>query len=275
MGKFLSGILLSIFAFATVAAQNVESYKTIPVSHWSIGLKAGGNDMDVVPAPATFKNRVHFIVGGTMEYSINPLAGLGVELLNLPYDAEINATTSLKANMIDVVPYFTVNLSNLLFSNREGMWKKVNVFSKIGAGYGFYHFTLNNGPTHYNSTMMVKTGVGAEYTLSKLLALCLEGQYLYFDRGNIGGARKSEGLYQALTGTIGLRIKLGANRKPHACNVSMSEYNPKPIPVDDTKGKEQYEEVLSRLKTAQDQQLELQQKVLELEEVIQNLPTRK
>ena len=275
MKKILSNIVLSVFAIAFVTAQNVETCTTVPISHWSIGLKVGANDMDAVPAPATFENRVHLIMGGTVEYSINPLAGIGIEWLNTPYDADINASTTLDANMFHLVPYFSVNLSNLLFSNREGFWKKVNIFGDIGAGYGFYDYSLNDASTKSFHIMLTKAGINAEYNISKLLALCLEGEYFYYDSANIGGVVNDKGFCQALTATVGLRIKFGANRKQHARNICLFEYNPRPAPIVDTKSKELYQDVLNRLKMAQAQQTELQQKVLKLEQEIKDLSTEK
>ena len=275
MRKILLSMVLSVFAIAFITAQKVETCTTAPISHWSIGLKVGANDMDAVPAPATFKNRVHLIMGGTVDYSINPLAGIGIEWLNMPYDADVNASTTLDANIFHVLPYFSVNLSNLLFSNRQGFWKKVNIFGDTGAGYGFYDYSLNDAsPTSFH-IMLAKVGINTEYNFCKRWALCVEGEYFYYDSANIGGIANDKGFCNALTATVGLRIKFGADRKQHARNISLSEYNPKPAPVVDTKSKELCQDVLNRLKMAQAQQIELRQKVLELEQNIKVLSTEK
>ena len=274
MKKILLSTLLMVFAIAFTNAQNVETCANAPVSHWSVGLKGGADYFRAAPSAGSRSDRIHLILGGTLEYSITPLAGIGVELLNNPYGFS-NNVQKLDASTFDVVPYLSVNLSNLLIPNRNAFWSKVNIFSESGMGVGFYNYSLNNASTTNGKTMLAKTGLNAEYNISKSLALGLEGQYRYYDRATMGGANFSKGHCEALTATIGLRYKFGAKVKQHARNISMCEYNPKPVPAVDTKAKECYQDAMTRLKAAQDQQKALQQKAQQLEQDIKNISTQK
>ena len=223
---FISVMIACNIVFAT--SQNVENCVNPPVSHWSFGLKAGANYFRALPASSVHVQRIHLILGGTVEYSINPLAGIGIELMNNPYSGKFN-TTTLDASILDLLPYFSVNLSNLLSPYRSGFWKKVNIFSETGGGYGLYNYSLNNKPTKYDFTMLAKTGVNIEYNINKLLALGFEGQYRYYDRANLGGAASlAKGNCEAVTLSIGMRYKFGTKSKQHARNINMCEYDLRP-----------------------------------------------
>lgn len=261
MKKITFGILLLLCFFMNANAQT-----NADVSHWSIGLDGGANYFRANPSPASTWDRIHFVLGGTVEYSINPLAGLGVELLNNPIGGEINATTDLKANSFDVLPYFSVNLSNLLSPSRDGFWKKVNFFGETGAGVGFYQNSINNGAETSSMSLLAKVGLNAEYNLSNSWALSLKGQYRYYDRDNLAGASFSKGNCEALDATIGLRFKLGAKSKQHARSISMNEYYPKVASND--RSKACCEDVQQKLKAAQEKQTLLQQKEVQLEQKI-------
>lgn len=90
---------------------------------------------------------------------------------------------------------------------------------------------MNNATTVNGTTLLAKTGINAEYNISKSWALGLEGQYRYYDYASMAGLPYSKGNCEAVTATIGLRYKFGASKKPHARNISLSDYNPKPAPV--------------------------------------------
>lgn len=225
MKKILFSALAISFAMVYVTAQNSETSNKTSFSHWSLGLKGGGNYFRVVPSALTHpdEGRLHWIWGGTVEYSINPLAGIGFECINNPYGSDIDALNTLDGNTFDVVPYFSINLTNLLLPNRAGFWRKVNIFSETGVGAGFYHYSLNNAPVTYHSTVIAKTGINVEYDFSKFLALAFEGNYRYYDRADLGGTNIGKGFCEALNATVGLRIKFGANSKQHVRNICMCE----------------------------------------------------
>lgn len=237
----------------TVPAQAVEVIKTpgaceyTPVSHWSFGIKGGANYFRVAPGVLTRSDEFHLIVGGTLEYTINPLVGLGLEYMYNPYGHpyQLNATQTgtLDGRTHDAVVYASINLANLLIPYRTAFWSRMNIYGDAGVGVGFYQFKLSDANNNVivdsrNSgdgvpeTAMAKAGLNLEYNLGKSVAIGGEVQYRYYDRANLGGYAMSTGSSDALTATIGLRFKLGANgNKQHARNISMCEYYPKPAPV--------------------------------------------
>ncbi|MDR3653196.1 MAG: OmpA family protein [Paludibacter sp.] len=218
-----------------------------PVSHWSFGIKGGTNYFRVAPGVSSRSDEFHLIVGGNLEYSINPLVGLGVEYMYNPYGHpyQLNATQTgtLEGYTHDADIYASVNLMNLLVPNRIAFWSKMDIYGDAGVGVGFYQFKLSdasgnvivdsrNGGDGVPETPMAKLGLNLEYNISKSLAFGGEVQYRYYDRANLGGYSMTKGNSDALTATIGLKFKFGANgNKQHARNISMCEYYPKPAPV--------------------------------------------
>jgi len=218
-----------------------------PVSHWSFGIKGGSNYFRVAPGALTRGDQFHLIFGGNLEYSINPLVGLGVEYMYNPYghDYQLNATQTgkLEGRTHDVLMYASINLMNLLVPNRTAFWSKMNIYGDAGVGVGFYQFKLSDASGNVivdsrdlgdgvPETPMAKLGLNMEYNISRTIALGGEVQYRYYDRTNLGGYTISKGNSDALTATIGLKFKLGANgSKQHARNISMCEYYPQPAPV--------------------------------------------
>ena len=119
-----------------------------PVSHWSFGIKGGTNYFRVAPGALTRGDQFHLIFGGNLEYSINPLVGLGVEYMYNPYghDYQLNATQTgkLEGRTHDVLMYASINLMNLLVPNRTAFWSKMNIYGDAGVGVGFYQFKLSD-----------------------------------------------------------------------------------------------------------------------------------
>ena len=241
-------------AVVAVVPTQVEIIKTptmcefTPVSHWSFGIKGGTNYFRVAPAVTSRSDEFHLIFGGNLEYSINPLVGLGVEYMYNPYghSYQLNATQTgtLEGRTHDVVLYASVNLMNLLVPNRTAFWSGMNIYGDAGVGVGFYQFKLSDasgnvivdsrysGGDGVPETPMAKLGLNLEYNLSRSIAIGGEVQYRYYDRANLGGYEMSKGNSEALTATIGLKFKFGATgNKQHARNISMCEYYPKPAPV--------------------------------------------
>jgi len=259
-----------------------------PVSHWSIGLKGGGNYFRVAPGSISRSDQFNWVGGAAIEYSINPLVGLGLEYMYNPY----GHTYQLNANQIgtmegrthDAVVFASINLMNLLVPNRTNFWSKMNIYGDAGVGVGFYQFKLMNAANNVivdsrnagdgvPETVMGKLGLNLEYNISKSIALGGEVQYRYYDRTNLGGYQMSKGNSEALTATIGLRFKLGANgQKQHARNISMCEYYPKPAPVIINKiVKDNTVETMDRLKAIEDENAALNNKINKLNSDIDSL----
>lgn len=259
-----------------------------PVSHWSIGLKGGGNYFRVAPGSVSRRDQFNWVGGAAIEYSINPLVGLGVEYMYNPY----GHTYQLNANQIgtmegrthDVLMYASINLMNLLVPNRTKFWSKMNIYGDAGVGVGFYQFKLMDAANNVivdsrdagdgvPETVMGKLGLNLEYNISKSIALGGEVQYRYYDRTNLGGYQMSKGNSDALTATIGLRFKLGANgQKQHARNISMCEYYPKPAPVIINKiVKDNTVETMDRLKAIEAENAALNNKINKLNNQVDSL----
>lgn len=259
-----------------------------PVSHWSIGLKGGGNYFRVAPGSVSRRDQFNWVGGAAIEYSINPLVGLGVEYMYNPY----GHTYQLNANQIgtmegrthDVLMYASINLMNLLVPNRTNFWSKMNIYGDAGVGVGFYQFKLMDAANNVivdsrdagdgvPETVMGKLGLNLEYNISKSIALGGEVQYRYYDRTNLGGYQMTKGNSDALTATIGLRFKLGANgQKQHARNISMCEYYPKPAPVIINKiVKDNTVETMDRLKAIEAENAALNNKINKLNNQVDSL----
>jgi len=312
MKRKLLSIMLVAAAVGTATAQEVTTTTTVstqdavtvvsdssilkastacaftPVSHWSIALKGGGNYFRVAPGSVSRSDQFHWVGGAAIEYSINPLVGLGVEYMYNPYghtyQLNANQLGTMEGRTHDVLMFASINLMNLLVPNRTIFWSKMNIYGDAGVGVGFYQFKLMDAANNVivdsrdagdgvPETVMGKLGLNLEYNISKSIALGGEVQYRYYDRTNLGGYEMSKGNSDALTATIGLRFKLGANgQKQHARNISMCEYYPKPVPVIINKiVKDNTVETMDRLKAIEAENAALNNRINKLNNHIDSL----
>lgn len=160
-----------------------------PVSHWSADVKIGPG--------YSVSNGFEASIGGSVEYSVNPLAGLGFQTLY-----------GIRQNALDLLGYGSLNLSNLTAPFRTDFWKRTNVLVVAGGGL------RQSGLT----SMLLMAGLDGEYNLNDALALQLGGDLLY-------------GLDKEVHITFGLRYKFGVSSMKHAHNISMNEYRPQPSPI--------------------------------------------
>lgn len=259
-----------------------------PVSHWSIGLKGGTNYFRVAPGVITRRDEFHWVGGAAIEYSINPLVGLGFEYMYNPFghifQLDPNQIGTMEGRTHDAVMYASINLMNLLVPNRTNFWSNMNIYGDAGFGLGFYQFKLMDAANNVivdsrdlgdgvPETPMGKMGLNLEYNISKSIALGGEVQFRYYDRTNLGGYQMSKGNSDALTATIGLRFKLGANgQKQHARNISMCEYYPKPAPVIINKiVKDNTVETMDRLNAIEAENTALNEKINKLNNQVDSL----
>jgi len=189
----------SVFSPSVLAQGPAErSCNTIdpPVSHWSADVKIGPS--------YTSSGGVEVNIGGSVEYSVNPFAGLGLQTLY-----------GIRQNTLDLLGYGSLNLSNLTTPFRTDFWKRTNVFAV--AGGGIRQDGINFGRAGLTS-MLLLTGLDGEYNLNDALALQLGGVLLY-------------GIDKEVLITFGLRYKFGVSSMKHAHNISMNEYRPQPSPI--------------------------------------------
>lgn len=254
-----------------ILAQNSNSQMDT-LSNWSIEVKTGVNYFRSNPSPSKFIDRVHPILGGAIDYTINPLVGIGLELLSNPFGGEVNSTTTLDGSTFDVVPYVSVNLSNLLFANRQGLWKKISLYESVGLGVGFYNYSINNASVTNSKTMLASLSSTLEYKMSQHWSLDLEGQYRYYDRANMAGGFASKGNCEALTASLGLRYKFGAGTKTHARNVVASAFSTLSEPI---KQNDFAKDALAQLSDLEKQNTDLEKKLNDLEGQLKPKPVVK
>jgi len=234
----LLGVLSFSLDFGSAFAQEkpVDNFAcTAPaVSHWSLGLKAG---------PA-YLSGLDASFGGSLDYSINPFIGFGLEgsFLN-------------RLSAVQVLGYGSLNLLNLCSTYRSGFWKRTNLFLVAGVGARM---------ESASSDIFAMTGLNAEYNFNKALALELGTE------GFIGNG-------YAVISSLGIRYKFTSSRHQHARNIEMCEYIPTPAPIviTETKGRDNSEQLDARLNAAEATQKALQQKVQKLTEDLNTLQNKK
>jgi len=255
---------------STITTQPLTTCEHIEVSHFSMSLKTGANYFTMAPTEYTRYDKLNLMVGGTMDYTINPLFGIGLEYnyndYTRPYRVDYNHFGSLKGGTHDAVLYGSINLSNAISPFRSKFWKNLNVYGDAGAGLSSYYFDLNGGSYTSNSitappTWLGKLGLNAEFTLNKSINLAFEGQYRVYDSKIMGGWISSSKC-DAFVATIGLRYKFAGGDKKHARNISLCEYSPKPVPVIIKKVIQgDTDATLNRLKTVEQENAALKQKM--------------
>jgi outer membrane protein OmpA-like peptidoglycan-associated protein/opacity protein-like surface antigen len=269
-----------------VVTQKPGTCEYSPVTHWSIGIKGGGNYFRVAPLSNSRSDQFHLMFGGTVEYTINPLVGIGLEYNYNDYSRPYNIPTNgdLNGGTHDAILYNSFNLSNILFPLRKGCWSKMNIYGDAGVGLAFYHFDLDHGNSTSDNLStapisgMAKIGLNAEYNISKSLALGVEGQFRYYDRTAMGGMDIPKGNCDAVVASVGLRYKFAANGiKKHARNISMCEYYPRPTPVIINRKivDGNTEETLNRMKMMEEENAIQKQKLQKLEDDLKRLAAQK
>jgi len=227
-------VVLLMLSFSLVSYMDAQKQdKAKDFSHLSLSLKGGVDFFRVAPVNGTYLNNMSWTFPGVLlEYSINPLFGVGLDFTYLNYvrKTTINGDKG-NANTFDLTAEGSVNLFNLLIPNRNGMCKKSNLFATVGGGIGFYSFDKDNGASGSGTSPLGSIGLKFEHNLSDALALGAGVQYRtyseeVFEKYNANYNFQSD----ALLATINLRYKLGAKAKQHVLNSSMADYYPAPKP---------------------------------------------
>jgi len=244
----------------------------IHLSHWSLGVKAGVSNYLVPPDLINESDRYNLMGGGVLEYTINPLIGIGFEYdyndYSRPYTYK-GIKGDMKGLTNDFILYGSVNLSNALAPVRSGFWRALNIYGDIGAGVAFYQYGLNNSRIKHREEMMEKLGLNAEITLSESVNLSIAGQRNQYDTRNMSDATAT-GNVDAWIGTIGLRFKFGSSSLKHARNISLCEYSAEPAPIIITKTymKGDTDELLNRVKEAERENAATKMKLQKMEDIM-------
>jgi len=228
MKKLFFIVLIMASAITYTNAQTTAT-KT-DAAHWSLALKGGLDYFNIKPAGDDLMDNGSWGAGASLEYTINPLVGVG---LNFDY-LNFNRST-IKGKTLDPSIFTSVNLSNLLNPKRENA--KLNFYANFGAGASFANYsdlvlptTLypSNTATSDNVTSaLAYTGLAMEYNISKALALGLDYTY----RGYITPKSPNIDYNDASTLMATLRFKFGTGSKTHVRDMTRSDYYPEPAPV--------------------------------------------
>ena len=149
-------------------------------AHWSFALKGGVDYFNINPAGDDFIDNASWGAGAALEYTINPIVGVG---LNLDY-LNFNRST-IKGKTIDPSLFTSVNLSNLFFPKRDNA--KLNFYANFGGGVSIPSYSdlvmpdvtyargMSSMPTKTNA--LAYTGASMEYNLGRVVALGLDYTY--------------------------------------------------------------------------------------------------
>jgi outer membrane protein OmpA-like peptidoglycan-associated protein len=196
------------------------------LSHWSIGIKGGTNYYDIFDSPMMRDDQWHLFGGAVLEYTFNKIIGVGAEYEYNPYCSAIlyNGTDLITPHAEgltqDASLFGSLNLSNLLKPEREGFWKKTNIYANLGGGAGFYSYDTQKNPVYQGNSIspLAFVGLNAEYNLNKSWAVGLESQYRYYFDKEMGGKYSQADINQGGNVSLGLRYKFCAKAKQHVRN---------------------------------------------------------
>lgn len=255
--------------------QPITTCDHILVSPLSFAIKTGVNSYMMAPVSPTAYDRINLMVGANLDYTINPLVGFGLEYnyndYSRPYTYK-GVIGELEGGTHDAMLYCSVNLSNAFSPYRTGFWRNLNIYGDFGGGIAFYNFNMDNGDYVSNSTlapptMLGKLGLNAEFTLTESFNLSIEGQYRQYDAPNLAASTSNRNC-EALILSIGLRYKFSSRTLKHARNINLCEYSPKPVPVivNETIVKGDTEKTLNRLKSVEQENADMKQRIKVLQE---------
>jgi outer membrane protein OmpA-like peptidoglycan-associated protein len=264
----------------TVVYKADQTCVPILVTNMSIGFKTGVNYFNTPPAVISRKDKLNLTFGAMLDYTINPVIGLGLEYYYIDYSRPYNYL-GVKGNLVggthDVILYSSVNLSNAFSPYRAGIWRNLNIYGDVGGGYAFYHFhTVYGAQNTTNNAMVGKVALNAEFTLNDAVNLCIEGQYRQYDNLNMSGSRANRNIDAVLL-SVGLRFKFLSGTTKHARNISLCEYTPKPAPVIIKKTFVQgdTDATLYRLKTIEQENADLKIKMQKVQDDAKNAAIQK
>lgn len=270
MKKLFLGVLLMAGAITYTTAQNAA----VDASKWSIGLKGGGTYYRVTPfSGPKYLDNTTWGAGLIIERTANPLFGMGLDVSYLNY----KVGDGFKGKTIDPTLFASMNLSNLLFPNRESAaW---NVYTKFGAGAGIWSndnpqaiVKPNGDPAKKGVSPVFTAALHPEVNLGNAVALGAEIGYRYYTQEFMGGNMSKDRGDDALTAMLSLRFKLGSD---HVRNMTMSDFYPAPAPVVmQTENKYDDTQILNRLDNLDRQNQDIQNRLSKLEQDVKDLQNK-
>ena len=232
-------------------------------AHWSYLLEIGGNVFDgdiredhpqLIPSA-----KLHPTIGGRLERSFNPVFGLGLQYMYIPYKADPgNVPYRLEGTAHEGNIFASINMLNLFYQSRKQRW---NIYGTVGWGLSFYSAETvwsegpnkgqpipavdNNGKVIDGMYMKLDDGRGyviplglhVEYNISRTFALGLNGEYRMHNKDNLEGSpiniRKgnSNDAFSVLTLSLRHKLFFGKQREMHVRTSTYAEV----IPMKDNK----------------------------------------
>jgi hypothetical protein len=206
---------------------SILSYsQRIQNSKWSATFEIGANQFDGDMTPSATKTTI----GTSIEYTISPTWGLGVEYYHLPLQAGKSAE-SMTSNMHHINPYLSLNMLNLLSPDINTKW---GIWATIGGGLGLYHTKHYKNNLFVNETkngiaITVPVGGLIEYNLTPFLSIGAKVQYRSHNQDSIEAAKSYSGVTNDFIslGTVLLRWKFNTNKsKKHTRNINTTTFHP-------------------------------------------------
>jgi|GEM_PF-1689596 len=244
--KFLITLLVVLFLPVLVQAQRDITHRYYSLSenrsfaHWSYMISFGGNifDGDVRESHNQFIPTSNFrpTIGAALERSFNPVFGLGLQYMYIPYQADADGLPwRVQGTAHEATAFLSVNLLNLFYQTRRQNW---NVYANIGFGVSFYNAeTINretgeHRPDGSGGIMRLDDGIAAaiplglhiEYNVSRGFAIGAKFEYRMHDRDNFEGATQGHFLTQGnsndafMTFALTLRHKMHFRKANHVRN---------------------------------------------------------
>lgn len=242
-------------------SQSQEQESTVskgnPYSHWSLGLRAGGNQTEYAK-DINSSDGLGVTVGAELERTFNPYWGLSLGYTYIGYELpELTTNDGKKGRTHEVVLSTHINLANLLAPCRGA--QQLNVYANVGGGVSFYSTPNRTSATvlkyDWGSTVVVPTGLSIEYNVTPRLAFSIAGdRRWHLTRDMIFRTQEFPDHITIWTVTAGIRFKFG--KKPHVRNIRMATYEPPCKPsykYDDAAIKGRLDKTEEDIKNLQDQ----------------------
>jgi len=175
-------------------------------------------------------------LGGTLERTFNPVFGLGVQYMYIPYQADFNDNIRrVQGTAQEATAFLSLNILNLFYQTRPQKW---NIYGNIGWGVSFYNAeTIDKrtgkpvlgGPLSSRIPMklddgmayVIPLGLHLEYNVSRHFAIGAKAEYRMHNKDNYEGGTKMPELRQGnsndafMVFALSLRHKMNFGKGRH------------------------------------------------------------
>lgn len=247
-------------------------------SRWSITAEYGYNYFDgdinrnlTNIIPTSLRDITY---GGTLEYALTPIWGLGLDYYCFPLRANIIAPpTQIKTDVYTSDLNVTLNFTRWIFPQTRS---KFYVNGSIGLGLAAYNIdatpTTDMLPQVDYFAASVPITLSLEYNFSRPFALGVKAHYRAYSKDNLEGVRQLN--FNGVTndfivaGTLFLRYKFGSIQKQHLRNIRWEEYEPNESLLLVQKLEKKYNELSGKVDSIGAKVDNLMPRVLKLEKIL-------